>query len=66
MLSKFDQKTIFKYAIESYFKPRFEVKNLKETHEFLKKKLAVEALTIDTVSKRLTVLFLFYKEKIQH
>lgn len=34
---------------------RFEVKNLKNTHDFLKKKLPVKALQADTASKQLTV-----------
>ncbi|MCF2488104.1 c-type cytochrome [Dyadobacter sp. CY347] len=35
---------------------RLEVKNLKNTQDFLKKKLPVKALQADTASKRLTVL----------
>jgi cbb3-type cytochrome c oxidase subunit III len=35
---------------------RFEVKNLKDTRDFLKKKLPAKALLADTASKRLTVL----------
>jgi mono/diheme cytochrome c family protein/rhodanese-related sulfurtransferase len=34
----------------------FDIKNLKETKDFLKKKLPTNAMVIDTVQKRLTVL----------
>jgi len=35
---------------------RFEVKNFKDTYEFLKKRLPAKALLVDTLRKRLTVL----------